>query len=651
MFVDLIGKIKNTSLPKSHALFPLFEAVINSFQSIEYLDNKSNSYIKITLEKNKDIESNPVKNIIIEDNGIGFNNSNFKSFNTAYSSYKSLKGCKGVGRFKWLKAFENVKIESCYMENKTFFKRVFTFNLLSENCINELINDKCNESTFKTVVLLENSKEEYLNYFPCDLNEIALRIIEHCLPYFIYRKNISVTISDGETVVNLNEMFNKNIKLSNNIFKFSIQDNDFEILHCIETSKKEKANLLSICANNREVKAYELSKYIKDLSSKIKSETVEEFYYHGYIYSNILDKHVNNSRTDFNMDEEGISEEIIINETVKIIKSYLKKYIDPISSSKEQRIYKYINEKSPQYKPLIKYKRDWFNELSNDLTDEKLELSLYKLFQDFNLEMKEKSDKILNKNICDMDKIAEYKKEYDDFLEKENLVLKSSLVKYIAHRKIILTLFKNALTINKDGDYPIEEYVHKIIFPMKNRFNEITYDNHNLWIIDEKLTFYSYLNCSNPYTKQKGLDKSENLLVINNPISLIDEDEKPYSSLSILYFNKPMRTNYANLNPIDEIQKYIINLRNKKELDRSGRIITLTDDAIINVYMLCDLNYELLEIIENRDFQHSEDKLEYTLFHRNLNAFIKIISYDKILKEANARNKILFDKLFFTEIK
>jgi hypothetical protein len=35
MKLDLRGKLRNTQLPRTKALFPLFEAVVNSFQAIE----------------------------------------------------------------------------------------------------------------------------------------------------------------------------------------------------------------------------------------------------------------------------------------------------------------------------------------------------------------------------------------------------------------------------------------------------------------------------------------------------------------------------------------------------------------------------------------------------------------------------------------
>ena len=577
MFVDLIGKVRNTYLPRHESLFPLFEAVINSFQSIESLNNKSNSYIQITLERDNDL----VKSIIVEDNGIGFNNSNFKSFNTVDSKYKSFKGCLGIGRFKWLKAFENVKIESTYMENKIFLKRIFTFNLKNRDQIYELSTGKWDGDIYKTVVNLENLKNEYKEHFPINADEISLKLIEHCLPYFIYRKNISVTLKDGDNLINLNEMFANTMKLDRNIVKFSVKDNDFEIVHIFEANSIIKENILSVCANNREVKTYKISDYITDLTAKIKIDEKEERYYHGYIYGGILDKNVNNERLDFNLD--SIELENIIDESIKIIHDYLKKYLKPDSQNKIDKI-----------------------EATKNGSDES----------------------------------AKKENGYYESAEKENVVSKSSLVKYISQRKIVLDLLKSSVTMNKNGNDILEEYVHKVIFPLKNKLSEVTFENHNLWLMDEKLTYYSYLGCNNA-----SLKEDSDIFVINNPICIINEEDKPYSSLSIIYFNKPMKVDYNSINPIDDILKYISDLRSGKALDRLDRTIAV-DDSIINVYLISDLNFELLEIMESRDFMIASDKLEYSLYHRNLKALIRVISYDKMIQDAISRNKVLVDKLF-----
>ena len=51
----------------------------------------------------------------IIDNGIGFNDANLKSFETLDSDHKAVKGCRGVGRLLWLKAFQKVYVDSVYV--------------------------------------------------------------------------------------------------------------------------------------------------------------------------------------------------------------------------------------------------------------------------------------------------------------------------------------------------------------------------------------------------------------------------------------------------------------------------------------------------------------------------------------------------------
>src|SRR5690606_20856664 len=110
---------------KTEALLPVFEAVINSIHAIEDRKNFNQGKITVRVIREKDIQkplglegedissesSEELRNIInfeIEDNGIGFNNENFESFNTAESTFKLERGGKGVGRFYWLKAFDKV---------------------------------------------------------------------------------------------------------------------------------------------------------------------------------------------------------------------------------------------------------------------------------------------------------------------------------------------------------------------------------------------------------------------------------------------------------------------------------------------------------------------------------------------------------------
>lgn len=128
--LDIRGHLNSLRLAESKALWPLFEAVVNSIQSIEDSPNRDNGKITIFAQRedqdpNLTIQKDVLErfeSFVIEDNGNGMNTANYRSFNTAYSTLKIQKGCKGIGRFLWLKAFETVEIESVFQEDRPAYR-------------------------------------------------------------------------------------------------------------------------------------------------------------------------------------------------------------------------------------------------------------------------------------------------------------------------------------------------------------------------------------------------------------------------------------------------------------------------------------------------------------------------------------------------
>lgn len=114
--LDIRGQLNSMRLAETKALWPLFEAVVNSIQAIEESPNKNCGKISIFAKRELHIQSSMnqkdilgrFESFTITDNGIGMDSANYHSFNTAYSTLKIKKGCKGIGRFLWLKAFNSV---------------------------------------------------------------------------------------------------------------------------------------------------------------------------------------------------------------------------------------------------------------------------------------------------------------------------------------------------------------------------------------------------------------------------------------------------------------------------------------------------------------------------------------------------------------
>ena len=192
IIVNVAGQVGQIKLSLAKALWPLFETVINSIQSLED-SNLSEKKIVINAlrSEHNQLKTDGQGNIIEEpahfeaftvtDNGNGFNTENYTSFLEAYSQLKVKKGCKGIGRFLWLKAFDKVTINSTYFEDDCWHLRVFDFALSG---VTPEQNDKILETEneiHKTIVRLEGFRNPYRDSVAYSLESLAKKLIEHCL--------------------------------------------------------------------------------------------------------------------------------------------------------------------------------------------------------------------------------------------------------------------------------------------------------------------------------------------------------------------------------------------------------------------------------------------------------------------------------------
>lgn len=106
----------------------LFEAIINAIHAkaskIVCRLNSSDNPMK---ENGLEIINKKVDTITISDNGEGLNNDNYNSFCKYRTEYKKELGCKGVGRFVFLKVYENAHYKSELKNEQE--ERTFKFHL------------------------------------------------------------------------------------------------------------------------------------------------------------------------------------------------------------------------------------------------------------------------------------------------------------------------------------------------------------------------------------------------------------------------------------------------------------------------------------------------------------------------------------------
>jgi hypothetical protein len=133
---------------------------------------------------------------------------------------------------------------------------------------------------------------------------------------------------------------------------------------------------------------------------------------------------------------------------------------------------------------------------------------------------------------------------FQAYCKEVTAISRVSLSEYIIRRKVILDLLEGALQLQEDGSYANESRIHTIICPMKYTSNEISFEEMNLWLIDERLAYHNYLASDKqmrqiPVIESDALDRMD-IAVFDEALSFSDKDN-PFSSITIIEFKKPNR--------------------------------------------------------------------------------------------------------------
>ena len=592
---------------------------------------------------------------IVTDNGNGFNTENYKSFEEAYTMLKVKKGCKGIGRFLWLKAFEKVVITSTYSEDGSWYLREFGFNMdgiAPEKNVKVIDGDDYQRSTR---VILKGFKSAYRDSVAYSLEGLARKIIEHCLPYFIMDNVPSIVLKDnrGEEL-QLNKYYENTYKDSLHHDKFQIKNEEYILYHMLLKSGATDHEL-HLCANNREVKSISLSKKIPNLEKGKRLEVEEgSVYYTGYLAGKYLDKAINVERSEFEFqdlpvlgDKSPASEEDIIDAAVARIEIYLSDDLDKVGEAKKRQIDNLVQSRRPQYRFLLNKKPEIYDKVPSGLSDEKLDVELYKHQQEWELETVQQRHVIEQKEKDNATTDEAYGELFDSYCENVSELNRASLAEYVIHRKAVIDLLSRAIEADDAGNFSKEERIHKIICPMQRSSDEIPYDSMNLWLIDDRLAYHHFLASdqkmdSIPMLENEN-DKRMDIAIFDAALSYT-EDSDNINSITIVEFKRPMRDDKDN-DPVWQVKKYVMDIKHGKVKKANKRDFGDMDHVSFYCYVIVDLTPSMRESAERNELMLTQDRQGYFGYSKNCGAYIEVISYDKLLKDVKQRNRILFDKL------
>lgn len=666
MQVDIVGRIRNLQLPVTQPLIPLFECLVNSIESIEdsgikggridvFFDRDTR---QVALAGTEETMSAPIRDVTIVDNGAGFNDGNVKAFFLSDSTRKANRGNKGIGRFTWLKVFNEAVIDSTYQqESDSWMRRTFRFVLTTDGVEGEQVDDAITKEP-RTSVKLTRLRTEYEKHFPKSLETIAHKVIDHLLIHFVGGRCPQITFHDADgQSCNLNHVFAEEAKERAQEVTFNLKGHDFKVTILRYQSSAAKNHSISYCANQREVLDWKAGKAIPDLQGRLIDEQGEQFVFRTYVSGPYLDARVNSERTAFLFLQETdldfsdeMSREELDTEVVRVLKQIAEPYTTQLREEKRQVIESFIQQDAPQYRFQLQERyRERLERIPANITRDQLDIELYKTQKDIELEHRQRAAEIKKVPIETAAGSPEYTALYEQYLDEENELGKAALAKYVVHRRTILEMLETALTIQENGAYAREDLVHSLIYPMRVDSEEVEFSRQNLWVIDERMAYHTYLASDLPMARLRAVNAAggdEADLAIFNTARAFSETKSPFQSVVIVEFKRPERNEYPTKeeSPVDQVLRYVRKIKDGEARDKSGKTINVGPIPFY-AYILCSLTPRIKSIADNHDFIKTPDNEGYFKYHQSLGCYIEIVSYDKVLNDAKKRNRAFFERL------
>lgn len=633
--LSLKGTVKN-NISNIDFMQPLYEAITNSLEA-----NAVNIEIEFFKKDNDLIENDPIINsFLIKDDGDGFNKDNLKSFFTLYSDHKINKGCKGIGRFTWLKVFNTINIIS-KIKNKQI-NIDFSIEYNENTSFKEIeINNNQNE----TIIYFRNITDKYENKTRTINLEEILKNIENNLLITLFslkqdKKKFTITLkyNDNKQILtekDINNLYVETFEIEDTINKTNYS---FQLYYNFVSNS---INNFYYCANGRAVKTFNIG--IDNKKKLLNNENVNML-----LTSEYLNKICNNERNDFIISQEEHNPKIDAGIVFPIIIEQLKKICYHILIKKFPQIVEENKKIDEEIKNKYPYLLKYSNNIEFDIIKNK-ETILKKLHNNFLIDKQEKRnnfEKMLSKTNITVD-------DFNKNILQLNEICTYELAEYIVYRNYILDTLQKLINDNNK----IEKIMHNLFMQMgttseqENEQSLKLFDT-NMWLLDDKFMYYNHIfsDIKIKTIKQELLENNKKLLGNNqkNSEDLKEPDltifykKNKDDSLDVIVIEfKGIGTKNENkLNAVTEINRNIgylkKNLENKYKINSFyGYIITQITDIF---------EEELLYNDFQKNFSNAEKSIYYS-YNKSSKAHIYVLSIENIVIDAKLRNNIFLDIL------
>ncbi len=657
---DIVKRVERLPKPTNvtSALQPLFEAVSNAIHSTQAKFNETVSTdgrVIVTVStgrKKGDVWAT------VEDNGAGLDAKNWDAFTTTDTDNKIKIGGKGVGRLLWLDCFEKIEINSVFQDSGTFKRRTFRFVLtVSDQIQDHLLEDANGVSTSSFHVRFTSLRNNaYQDKFPGRESYIFQHITSHFLPTFIGGRCPRLTVIVGDDSREFPDAINGIVLRRAPEVAVETQNYGTLNLTLMECDKVASADLKGL--HFVHFIAHDRTVHSQCIDSKLGLRQFgdnNDRVFHAIVTGKYLDQNVNQERTAF-IFENSVIEKIINEVCFERIEVFLEEPLTGLRGDQRQKI-----ENITATYPSVAFGNT--EELQKKVpTGELNEDAIYGHLarERFRRDMRQ-AEKIrgvlerLKDTTADANTFATAIAEAGQALEDAE---QRSLAEYVVRRKVVLDfmdiLLGKVRDDTRDSAYQREDILHSFICPVK--VNTVAEgrrvepaSSHDLWIIDERLTFAQYFSSDVDFTKLAEASDSQERpdVLIFDHVHGLRQSEAP-SNVLLVEFKRPGRTSYRDdENPQHQVERYVRRLLTGGLSDVKGRPIKLDSNTIFYCFIVADIVGKLDEWTFS--WQRTVDG-RGRIYRPNsgFTGSIELIGWDALLEDAKIRNRAFFDKAGIT---
>ena len=641
MRFDIQGRMRNMRLPdgRTALLYSIFEAVMNGIQAIEErfrADSATNGVITIEVVK----LAKAIRRVVIRDNGIGLNERHFESFNVCDTMEKASIGGRGVGRLVWLKAFQRVEVDSTYHDDGKAERVSFYFRPeleTSRDALKRKTLANTSRNPTGTSITLSDPTDADAQITPAFL---ARSLCHHFFPFFIVGSMPHLSIKMGSHDIDLIQYLDSRMEVA---ASEDVHVNDtignISITHVYIDPKitRQLSNSILLTAQGRVVETIEVEKMfaLRELDNNRAYACV--------VRSSFLDETVDQERTSFKTLDSNLG--AIKDAALVAAEGFLHDHIARIRTTQKRLVINLLEE-HPQLAISVDNVTEYVDTLSPSMSDEDIAKTLFTLLYRHEKKVRAQIQRMQDD---DDEEVAPGPLDsvVSELMQKVTEDAKLRLAEYTIKRHQIIQIARSMLKYVDEGaqTYELEKTIHDFICPMGKMLSSKQFDDHNLWVIDDLLSYYQFF-ASDKAMSALGIDgeRKEPDLLFFNPFGF--RREGTADPVVIIEFKRPGDEKLTS-DPIDQVLGYIEKLREKTVRDADGEVVSeVTVTTPFECIVVCDLTEGAKSRLRRGVAQNpTPDGFGFYGFSQAHNASIRVISYRKLFRDAELRNQAFFKHL------